>query len=241
MYNFVRFYSLYFWQKCKIKTIYFCCIILIFLSTLLFSQTAKIEEEFIRSGLVNVKEICPEIKVHLVYSTTNNFLNKDIYGELENAYLHKEVAFMLKKAQKYLNNLRAGYCLLVLDAARPRRIQQLMWDTLPGSDKEKSVFVANPKTGSIHNYGCAVDVTIVDQKGNWLDMGSNFDDFTDLAKPKLEKILFKQGKLTKQQLQNRKLLRKVMKKAGFIPLEDEWWHFDAFPKKEVRKKYKIIE
>lgn len=211
-------------------------------TTFLFSQESLIEQKLKTLGLVNIKDVNPDIKVYLVYSTTNNFLGKDLYGELENAYLQKEVALMLSKAQKYLSKIRPGYHLLVLDAARPLNIQQLMWDTIPGSDKEKSVFVANPKTGgSVHNYGCAVDVTIIDETGNWLDMGTNFDDFTDLAKPALEEKFLKEGKLTKQQLNNRKLLRKVMKKAGFIPLEDEWWHFDALKKKEAVKKYKIIE
>lgn len=206
------------------------------------TEVSNIEQKLITAGLVNLQEINPDIKVYLVYSTTNNFLGKDVYGEFENAYLQKEVALMLSNAQKYLSKIRPGYHLLVLDAARPLSIQQLMWDTLPGSDKEKSVFVANPKTGgSIHNYGCAVDVTIIDETGNWLDMGTNFDDFTDLAKPALEEKFLKEGKLTKQQVNNRKLLRKVMKKAGFIPLKDEWWHFDALKKKEAVKKYKIIE
>jgi zinc D-Ala-D-Ala dipeptidase len=125
-----------------------------------------------------------------------------------------------------------------MDAARPRSVSQLMYDKMKGTKFEK--FVANPKKGSMHNYGFAVDVTIVNGNGKEIDMG-----FTPFYKSTLS-IYWRYAKLkvfdlSETQKENRKLLSKVMQKAGFIPLSYEWWHFNGMPKDEVRKEYLIIE
>jgi D-alanyl-D-alanine dipeptidase len=103
------------------------------------------------------------------------------------------------------------------------------------------MYVANPESGSVHNFGFAVDLSIVDGNGNELDMGTPYDTFNDLAQPQLEEKFFNAGKLSAQQIENRLLLRTAMEKAGFIQLPFEWWHFDALPKAEVKEKFKIIE
>jgi len=113
-----------------------------------------------------------------------------------------------------------------------------MYNKMKGTKFEK--FVANPQKGSMHNYGIAVDVTIVDGNDKEIDMG-----FTPFYKSTVSiywgYAKLKMFDLTEGQKQNRKLLSGVMQKAGFIPLSYEWWHFNGMPKDEARKKYKIIE
>lgn len=113
-----------------------------------------------------------------------------------------------------------------------------MYDKMKGTTFEK--FVANPQKGSMHNYGIAVDVTIVDGNEKEVDMG-----FTPFYKNYLSiywgYTKLKMFDLSEAQKQNRELLSDVMKKAGFIPLSYEWWHFNGMPKAEARKMYQIIE
>lgn len=203
------------------------------------SDTSVLEKNLIVQGLVNVRSIDSSIQVNLKYSTEDNFINEDVYGELCNCYLQKEAAEKLIKAQQLLRKLKPGYSLLLLDCARVRSVQYKMWELVKGTDKQK--YVANPTYGSIHNYGAAVDVTIIDTNGKELDMGTVFDFFGDLAQPRYESKFLKVGKLTEKQIKNRKLLRKVMAEAGFQYIQTEWWHFNALPKAEVRKRYSIIE
>ncbi|MDM7916965.1 MAG: M15 family metallopeptidase [Candidatus Eisenbacteria bacterium] len=103
-------------------------------------------------------------------------------------------------------------------------------------------YVASPSRGSMHNYGAAVDVTLIDAStGRQLDMGTPLDDFTILAAPREEDRLLRAGRLTREQVARRRLLRSVMTDAGFRALAIEWWHFDAFPKEETRRRFAIVE
>ncbi|MBN1499105.1 MAG: M15 family metallopeptidase [Spirochaetes bacterium] len=208
-------------------------------SVLPAEEISDIEKDLIRNGLVNIQSIDPTIKVELKYSTEDNFLGEDVYGDLTNCYLQKEAAVKLAKAQKFLKEKFPEYSLIVYDGVRPRRIQYKMWDIVKGTAQQG--YVANPAYGSIHNYGSAVDLSIVDGEGKELDMGTPFDYFGDLAQPRYEKKFLKEGKLNALQIKNRELLRDVMTKAGFIYISNEWWHFNAFEKDAVKKKYKIIE
>lgn len=190
-------------------------------------------------GLVDVQTIGPDIQVDLKYATEGNFLHKNVYGNLKKCYFVKEAASMLAVAHKNLAALKRGWRLKVFDGARPRRIQAVMWDLVKGTPQQH--FVANPSSGSNHNYGAAVDLTIIDEKGQELDMGTPFDFFGELAEPRFEDAFLKKGMLTSNQVQNRRLLRRVMTEAGFISISSEWWHFDAFPTEAIRKRFKIIE
>lgn len=179
------------------------------------------------------------VLLDLRYATTNNFTGQNLYGNFDHAFLHKEAADKLARAASNLHAVQPDYRLVIFDALRPRSVQYQLWNVVKDTGKQK--YVANPKGGSIHNFGFAVDLSIVDGKGKELDMGTPFDDFTDLAQPRLEKKYVSLGKLTQQQLQNRLLLRKVMQDAGFIQLPIEWWHFDALSRVEVKKNYSIVE
>ena len=181
----------------------------------------------------------PGVTVNLRYASTNNFMKENLYGDFNRAFLHRIAADKLKKAAALLQKNKPGWKLLVYDGLRPRSVQWQLWKRVKGTDQQP--YVANPKRGSIHNYGFAVDLTLQDAAGKELDMGTEFDHFGKLAQPALEQKFLKQGKLTEQQVKNRRLLRRVMEDAGFIQLPIEWWHYDALPKQEVKSKYKIIE
>jgi zinc D-Ala-D-Ala dipeptidase len=205
------------------------------------SAVPPIELNMIEHGLVNIHDLDSSIIVELKYSTTDNFLGKDVYGGMKNAYLQPGVAEMLVKSQKFLKSMHPEYSLIVYDAARPRSIQQKMWDAVEAPFQEKIRFLANPANGSIHNYGAAVDVSIVDADGNPLDMGTGFDHMGELAYPSLEEELLEQGKLEPFHIENRRLLRSVMRHGGFWGIQSEWWHFNACSRAEARERYQIIE
>jgi D-alanyl-D-alanine dipeptidase len=199
----------------------------------------ELEKKFVKAGLINVHAIDKSIKVDLVNSDPEkNYFRENFYKGLNKAYIRKEVAVRLSLAQKKLKSQFNEYSLLIMDAARPRSVSRLMYEKMKGTKFEK--FVANPKTGSMHNYGIAVDVTIVDGSDKEIDMGftpfykSNLSIYWGYAKVKM-------FDLSESQKQNRKLLANVMKEAGFTPLSYEWWHFNGMPKEEARKKYQIIE
>ncbi len=179
------------------------------------------------------------IALDLRYATPNNFTGRNLYGKFNRAFLHRLAAAKLVRAAALLHATHPGYKLLIFDALRPRSVQYVLWDVVMGTNQQK--YVANPKGGSVHNFGFAVDLSILDESGKELDMGTPFDDFTDLAQPRQEENFLKSGKLTKQQVQNRLLLRQAMEEAGFVQLPIEWWHFDALPKDEIRKKFSIVE
>ena len=198
-------------------------------------KNSAFEQEFRDSGLVDLEEYIPGIRIDLKYSTRDNFVHADVYGDLTKCFMRKEAAEKLKKAQELLQAERPGYSLLVFDGVRPFRVQQLMWDSLKIPNKRN--YLASPAEGSVHNYGCAVDLSIADSLGNELDMGTPFDFFGELAQPKFEGTMLANGKLTKEQHVNRLLLRRVMKKAGFFDIHTEWWHFNAFGSSTVKWKF----
>ncbi len=202
-------------------------------------RTSQLEQQLLDQGLVNIQSIAPDILVDLKYSTLDNFLNADTYGDLESCYLQQEAAIMLGTAEKILKKKRPDLTLLVYDGARPRSVQRKMWALVKG--KPTQDYVANPERGSVHNFGSAVDLTIATKDGKALDMGTTFDYFGKLAQPKFEDHFIKSGQLSSAQLANRVLLREVMTEAGFHPISIEWWHFNAVPVKVARAKYQIIE
>jgi D-alanyl-D-alanine dipeptidase len=205
------------------------------------TTVGTLEQSLIDKGLVDVQAVDATIRVDLRYSTTNNFVGVDVYGDLENAYLQAEPARRLAQANAYLKEREPGYTLYVFDAVRPRRVQQILWDTLDYPLVDKPKYVANPQEGSIHNYGAAVDLTIADTTGRPIDMGTDFDYFGALAYPTKEDDMLAQGKLTTGQIANRRLLREVMTRAGFSPITTEWWHFNAFSRLEADRRYGIVE
>jgi zinc D-Ala-D-Ala dipeptidase len=204
-------------------------------------DTTEMERLLINYGLVNVQSIDSTIICDLRYATENNFLKKNMYGDFKKCYLQADVAEKLAEAQKYLKEENPSYSLIVFDAVRPRSIQQKMWDALDMEISQKSKYVSNPRYGSLHNFGAAVDLSIADSSGKELDMGTPFDYFGELAYPVKEKELLEKKILTEIQVKNRELLRRVMYKAGFFNIQTEWWHFNSCYRKTAYEKYNLIE
>jgi D-alanyl-D-alanine dipeptidase len=200
-----------------------------------------LEQKLIDAGLVDIQKVDSSIIVLLKYATNDNFMQTNVYGNLKKAYLQAEVAQSLSEAQQYLKSIDTSLSLLVYDAVRPRSVQQYMWDYLDLPVSEKTKFVSNPKNGSIHNYGSAVDLTIAKNDGTPLDMGAKYDEIERIAYPRLEGEFLASGELSIAQVQNRKLLRQVMKKAGFTGISTEWWHFNRYPRWKAKSLYEIIE
>ena len=200
-----------------------------------------LEQRIIDAGLVNIQDSIPDILVELRYSTENNFMGRDVYGHLERAYLQPDVAESLKKSQHKLKEIDSSLTLLVYDAVRPLSVQQLMWDILDMPVWEKTKFVSNPANGSIHNYGCAVDLTIAKTDGTPLDMGADYDDPAKIAYPRYEAHYLDSGLLTTQHYENRMLLRDVMRVGGFWGIQTEWWHFNRYSRERAKELYSILE
>jgi D-alanyl-D-alanine dipeptidase len=178
------------------------------------------------------------IAVDLRYAGPHNFVGRDLYSPFDCAWLHVEAAAALEAAVSWLAQQAPGHTLLVLDALRPQRVQQQLWDALAGTGLQ--MYLANPARGSIHSYGMALDVTILDPQGRELDMGTGFDDMTDLSHPALEEGFMAAGKLGEQQVNNRRLLRGAMFGAGFVGISTEWWHFDCGDRDRVRASFRRV-
>ena len=101
-------------------------------------------------------------------------------------------------------------------------------------------YLAPPARGSIHSFGMAVDVTLVDMRGRELDMGTPFDDLSERSHPALESALLARGELRVLHVENRQLLRDAMRHGGWIGINSEWWHFDCGDREVIRAKYTRI-
>lgn len=200
-----------------------------------------LEQRCIDAGLARIRDYDSTIVIELRYSTENNFLGIDMYADFEEGYLQPEVAEKLARAQAALHKKDSTLNIIVFDAVRPRSVQQRMWDTLQMPIEEKVKFVSNPRNGSLHNYGAAVDVSLVDVDGNILDMGAPYDHIGELAWPVKEEELLAQGLITQEAIDNRKLLRSVMRRGGFWNIQTEWWHFNSCRRDTAAKYYTILE
>ncbi|MFD2034214.1 M15 family metallopeptidase [Belliella marina] len=202
----------------------------------------ELEQRLIDAGLVDVATVIPDIYVDLKYSTTDNFFGKDVYGDLTRCYVQPIVAEMLLKSHQKLKEEHPELTFLVYDGVRPQSVQQILWDNLDKPDSIKPLYVANPQVGGLHNFGVAVDLTLADQEtGEALDMGTGYDYFGYPAYPDREGQMLKEGKITKEHISNREILRKVMKHGGFSGIGSEWWHFNAFSRKAAAEKFGMVK
>ncbi len=163
------------------------------------------------ADVVDIKAVNPRIIIDMKYATVDNFTKRRLYDS-NTCFLRKSTAVKLDAVQKELERMNLG--LKVWDCYRPLAVQRILWAILPDER-----YVANPKTGSRHNRASAVDLTVVDSQGTELQMPTGFDDFTLRADHHYQD-------LPDQVIRNRELLKNLMKRAGFIPLPEEWWHYD---------------
>ncbi|CAM4174990.1 M15 family metallopeptidase [Roseateles saccharophilus] len=173
------------------------------------------------------------IAVDLRYATPDNFVGHSVYAGIACDWLRREAADALEQAAAWLAGRRPGYRLLVLDALRPQRVQQRLWDELQGTPL--TLYLAHPERGSIHSYGMAVDITLLDPAGREVDMGSGFDEMTLASHPDHEAEHLALGALTARHLVERGWLRAAMREAGFHGIPTEWWHFDFGDRVAVRR------
>lgn len=181
----------------------------------------------------------PDVAVDLRYVGMRNFVGRDLYGTLDCAWLHRLAAEGLERSAALLALEAPGHRLLVLDALRPHRVQVQLWDHLDGTGLRQ--YVADPARGSIHSFGMALDATLIDATGRELDMGSGFDEMTELSHPKLEAQHLASGALTPTQLRHRELLRRVLTAGNFNGIDNEWWHFDMLDRQHVRQHFTRID
>ena len=167
--------------------------------------------------LVNLTELNTNLCIELRYASQNNFTNTQVYPYSSKALLLKSTAEKLAAANEEFYQL--GYRIKVLDAYRPHKYQYTLREAAYNNDPKTAGFVANPETGSHHNRGAAVDITLTDLEGRELNMPTEFDFFGP------EASIYYEG-CTKEQKENRELLGKVMEKHGFKRISSEWWHFD---------------
>ena len=178
----------------------------------------------------NFTEISEEefgVVLDLRYATKNNVCERKLYSH-PICYLHQDAITPLKIAIQSAKNF--GLKLKIFDGFRPIEIQQFMFDRFP-SDDANGGFVSNPTNGAIpHCRGVAIDLTLIDSEGNELDMGSDFDEFSDLAFHNCQTISVEAQK-------NRLLLLGIMTAAGWDFYSKEWWHYQLF---EPRK-YPVVQ
>jgi len=164
------------------------------------------------AGLLCLQDLIPDMVPDVRYATTNNFTHKQVYDS-DRLYLRAEAARSLASAAAYLS-VRHGLRFRVFDGYRPLSVQKKFWAILPDP-----AYVADPKTGSRHNRGAAVDLTLVDADDKDLEMGTEFDDFSKRAGWAAKDI-------SPTARKNRQILKGVMEKYGFKALPSEWWHYD---------------
>ena len=166
------------------------------------------------SELVELVKIDPNLRLDIRYASDRNFLGFPLYSQAR-AFLQRDAALALKSANEDLS--QEGLGLLILDAYRPLSVTKLLWERTPPSQR---AYVADPKVGSRHNRGAAVDLTIIDlSTGRPLPMPSYYDDFSEKAHHS-----YQGGSALARR--NRAKLRQVMEKHGFQVLDNEWWHYD---------------
>ncbi|HEY1906994.1 MAG TPA: M15 family metallopeptidase [Myxococcaceae bacterium] len=164
-------------------------------------------------GLVDASARVPGLVVDLAYATDDNFLGKAVYPEGARCLLLPGVADRLAAVARALE--ARGLRLKARDCYRPLHVQWAMWKLVP-----RKGYVADPHTGSHHNRGAAVDVTLVTLDGSPVDMPTPFDTFGPAAH-------HGSNAGTPEARAHRELLRQVMVEAGFRPNRMEWWHYDA--------------
>ena len=210
------------------------------------------EEQMRKAGLVDIQSLDDEIEVLLKYATEDNFVGQNMYGTLRKAFFRPHFAKKIVEAQRLLRERHSDYSLLIYDAARPLSVQKRMRKAVEGTPL--TAYVADGARGGRHNYGVAVDLTIIDSNGQILDMGAPFDHFgreawigtdknTTLASYKAYvEWQRKEGIISNEAARNRTLLLEVMDAVGLRPYAKEWWHYqERISMPRTREIYPLLD
>lgn len=167
-----------------------------------------------RPDLVELIQMDPSLRLDIRYARADNFIGRALYAQAR-AFLQRPAAEALVKVHQSLAS--EGLGLLIFDAYRPWRVTRIFWEETPPSQRG---FVADPRRGSRHNRGCAVDLTLCDREtGDPLPMPSDFDEMTEGSH-----ITYPGG--TAQERAHRARLQEAMNRQGFTVFAPEWWHYD---------------
>ncbi|HEX9490838.1 MAG TPA: D-alanyl-D-alanine dipeptidase [Stellaceae bacterium] len=165
---------------------------------------------------MSLAEITPEshqVVIELAYATARNLTGRPVYRRSA-CYLHTEAAAKLSRAVALAGGLGLG--VKIFDAFRPSEAQWLLWNACPDPN-----FLADPRRGSPHSRGAAVDLTLLDAAGREFDMGTPFDAFTPLSHHGNTEI-------SAEAQRNRFVLLGLMSAAGWDFYGNEWWHYQLF-------------
>ncbi|MGN0022631.1 MAG: M15 family metallopeptidase [Elusimicrobiaceae bacterium] len=189
------------------------------------AETEKRDALFASKGLVNAESLPVKLFLDIRYATENNFAGQKMYTS-DKCYLQQDAAEALAKAAQYAAQEDSPFYLCLYDCYRPLSAQKTMWDIHPVPGQ-----VANPKTGSNHNRGTAIDLGPCDANGYPLEVPTQFDDFSEQA------YAYAREGVSPAAQNNRAALQKVMRKAGFTTIRKEWWHFNY----KNANKYPIVD
>lgn len=182
-----------------------------YLSSKKNSILLDITTEVDSTTFVNLRNYSNDFVYDMKYATTDNFLNKKVYP-CDECFLRVKTVKALLEANKAFEE--KGFRIKLYDCYRPKAIQKKMWKLVPDAN-----YVANPKKGSIHNRGGAVDISLVNSIGVELDMGTKFDFFGSAASHNYLEF-------SEEILNNRKFLKEIMLQNSFKSFDSEWWHYN---------------
>ena len=171
----------------------------------------QIKQEIADTTFVNLKEYSKDFVYDMKYATEDNFLKAKVYDCAECMLRYKTVKALIAANKEFM---KQGCKIKLFDCYRPLSIQKKMWEIVSNPE-----YVADPKKGSIHNRGGAVDISLVNADGLELEMGTAFDFFGIQASHNYKK-------LPVPVKANRKYLKTVMVKNGFNSFDSEWWHYN---------------
>lgn len=174
-------------------------------------HTAEVKQEIADTTFVNLKDYSQDFVYDMKYATEDNFLKAKVYDCAECMLRYKTVQALIAANKEFM---KQGCKIKLFDCYRPLSIQKKMWEIVSNPE-----YVADPKKGSIHNRGGAVDITLVNAKGEELEMGTPFDFFGIQASHNYKKFPVSVRA-------NRKYLKSVMIQSGFNSFDSEWWHYN---------------
>ena len=164
-------------------------------------------------ALIDIRKPDFDVEIEIAYATADNFTSAPVYVR-PGCYLHEDAAEALSEAIRLAGALDLRF--RVFDALRPSEAQWALWNHTPDPE-----FLADPNRGSPHSRGVAVDLTLIDEGGNDLDMGTGFDAFTPLSHHGSPGV-------SAEAQRNRHLLMGIMTTAGWDFYRNEWWHYQLF-------------
>lgn len=163
------------------------------------------------TSFVSLKDFSADFVYDMKYATTDNFLKQAVYDCSECYLRYKTVKSLIEANNEFMTK---GYKIKLFDCYRPLSIQKKMWQIV-----SNPIYVADPSKGSIHNRGCAIDITLVNSNGEELDMGTPFDFFGEESSHNYQN-------LSEEVKRNRSYLKEVMLKHNFKSFDSEWWHYN---------------